>query len=140
MRYPDGSMVSRGDHIWWNEGSCVGFVHEVVEGGEDDKKWGFDEPHLLLSGYHPSDPGGPGYVAYAETDLEREGISRLTDREEADYRLALDSARRLSGYSEPFQLRYDSFVRPPEWVFEKFEEGKFRKFARVKSESGSGRL
>jgi len=64
MNYEDGTNTSVGDHIWWNEGSCIGFVHEIVEGDGEIQIGGFDEPHILISDCHPFAPDGQGFVAY----------------------------------------------------------------------------
>lgn len=77
MIHADGTPLSMGDHIWWNEGSCLGFIHEIVEDPSDQSTWGFEEP------FH--------------VKFETGGIP--------------------SGV----------------WVFETFQQGTFRQFARVPS-------
>lgn len=42
MIHADGTPVSMGDHIWWNEGSCLGFIHEIVEDPNNQSTWGFE--------------------------------------------------------------------------------------------------
>ena len=128
MKYPDGRQVSLGDHVWWNEGSSIGFIHVIVETEDDTKKWGFDEPHILLSGHHPSDPKGGGYVAYPESDFSDEGIMAFSSFEEDDFAQALESARECYEFTEPFHVRFDSRFR--DWIFEEFRNGSFHEFAR----------
>lgn len=100
----------------------------------DQKTWGFYEPHILLSGFHPPDPGGPGYVAYPRSDFDDEGIARLTPEEEDDFAHALDTVKSSAGFKEPFHVKFDILTPAKgEWVFEIFENGEFREFARVKS-------
>ena len=131
MKYPDGEQISLGDHIWWNEGSSIGFVHEIIESPGDQAEWNFDQPHILLSGFHPHNPGGPGYVAYPRSDFEDEGICVLTSNEEKDFIAALESARTSPGFVEPFHVRFELPLR--EWVFETLEDTRFKELARVAS-------
>ncbi len=131
MKYSDGRKVSVGDHVWWNEGSSIGFIHVIVETKGDIKNWGFDEPHILLSGFHPSYPDGAGHVAYPESDFSDEGIAVLTAAEEEDFTQALESAQECYEFAEPFHVRFDSRVR--DWIFEEFRSGSFQEFARSPS-------
>lgn len=48
MNYPDGTQICIGDHIWWNEGSCVGRVAMILEEAEDYSEWGLDEPGIFI--------------------------------------------------------------------------------------------
>ena len=129
MTYPDGKQVSLGDHIWWNEGSSIGFVHVIVETLEEQAQWGFDEPHILLSGFHPANPEGPGYVAYPLSEFENEGIGVLTAKEEEDFSEALESAKTTSGFVEPFQVHFEALAC--EWVFEELRDSRLHEFARI---------
>lgn len=91
-----------GDHIWWNEGTCIGFVGTIIEGKDAEDAWGLDGPHILISGCHPRDPGDAGYVAYPASDFAGEGIGRLTSGEEELLARAVDQVSAQSGYREPF--------------------------------------
>jgi hypothetical protein len=104
MKYLDGTPVSIGDHIWWNEGSAIGFVDTIVEGKEAEKEWGFDEPHILITSFHPFKPDSGGYVAYAISDFDDEGISILTIEEESMLAEAIAAAKHESCFREPFLI------------------------------------
>jgi hypothetical protein len=131
MKYPDGRQVSLGDHVWWNEGSSIGFIHVIVESEEEIAKWGFEEPHILLSGFHPAEPDGGGYVAYRESDFSDECIMALSLIEEDDFAKALESAKDCHKFTEPYHVRFDSRFR--DWIFEEFRKGSFYEFARSPS-------
>ena len=104
MEYPDGTPVNVGDHIWWNEGGCIGFVRTIIEGQSDEKAWGLDEPHILISGYHPRNPEDAGYVSYPPSYFVDEGIGRLTGNEEEMLAPAIAEVRGRSHYREPFLI------------------------------------
>jgi hypothetical protein len=133
MTYPDSTKVSIGDHIWWNEGSCVGFVQKIVESESELKNWGFDEPQILLSGLHPFDPGEVGYVSYQASDFGDEGIERFSPAEEADFERAQTLARSDHGLIEPFHVGFDTLSDSGSlWIFSCYEGGKLREVARIK--------
>ncbi len=104
MEYPDGRPVRVGDHIWWNEGTSIGFVQTIVEGKDDEERWGLDGPHILISGYHPRDRNDAGYVAYAPSDFSDEGIEPLSFEEEELLVCAVAEVSGQSGYREPFLI------------------------------------
>ena len=135
MNYEDGTKISVGNHIWWNEGSCIGFVHKIVEGAGEIQIWGFDEPHILISGHHPFAPDGQGYIAYPASKFTDEGIGGLSLAEQKDFESALNLARFSSGFAEPFDVRFDILEDANGlWVFGTYHGGEFREFARIKCE------
>jgi len=132
MNYPDGTTVNLGDHIWWNEGNSIGFVRIIIDGKNDEKIWGFDEPHILISGYHPKDPTDAGYVAYPPSNFADEGIERLTPEEEEQLACAIAEVSTQSGYREPFLIDVISRDgRAREITFSTFDGGKTEEFGRV---------
>ncbi len=44
MKYPDGSEISIGDVIWWNEGSNKGMVAVILESDNDFESFGIGIP------------------------------------------------------------------------------------------------
>ena len=132
MKYPDGTSVNVGDHIWWNEGTCVGFVGTIIEGKDDEEAWGLDEPHILISGYHPMDPDDAGWVAYPPSDFADEGIGRLTVEEESLLASAVDQVSAMPGYCEPFLVGFichDCQARAI--TFSTHQDGETKEFGRV---------
>ena len=133
MNYADSTQVAVGDHIWWNEGVCVGFVCAVVESGEDQNVWGFDKPHVLLSGHHPYDPGDPGYIAYPSSDFEEEGVARLTSAEEEEFKRAVSLVCTEEGFAQPFHVGVDiPSEEDGHWIFSAHKRGEFCEFARIR--------
>ena len=133
MVYPDGTPVNVGDHIWWNEGSCVGFVCTIIESEADQRAWGFDEPHVLLSGHHPYDPDDSGYIAYPITDFADEGIERLSSAEEEEFERALSHTRSNKGFSRPFHVGIDILSEEDGlWIFSSRQGDELREFGRVR--------
>lgn len=96
MLYPDGSSVRPGDLIWWDEGTCVGFVQEVIETEADRCKWGLAQPHIAIGG-HPYNPAAPGFVTCPEFLLADEGVSKLTADERAQLNKAIEHAQVQAG-------------------------------------------
>ena len=135
MIYPDKTEVSVGDHIWWNEGTCVGFVCTVVESEADQDSWGFDSPHILLSGCHPYEGEGAGYIAYSISDFEDEAIGKLSAREEKEFGRVLAQVRAEARLHQPFHISLDlSSHEDGVWVFSALEENQLKEFARIKRE------
>lgn len=132
MKYPDGTPVRVGDHIWWNEGTSIGFVQTIVEGKADQKAWGLDEPHILISGYHPRDPDDAGYVAYPASDFVDEGIERLTTSEEEMLARSIAEVRAQAHYREPFLIGVICRDRQAQVLtFSTFDGDKTEEFGRV---------
>jgi len=132
MEYPDGTLVNVGDHIWWNEGTCIGFVGTIIEGKDEEATWGLDEPHILISGYHPRNTEDAGYVAYSPTDFADEGIGRLTDEEETMLARAVAQVAGLPGYREPFLVGVIcSDCQAMAITFSTFDGDKSEEFGRV---------
>lgn len=133
MKYPDGTAVCVGDHIWWNEGSTIGFIDTIVEGKEVEKEWGFDEPHILITGFHPYNPYNGGYVAYAVSDFSDEGISKLTSEEENLLAEAIAAAKLESDFREPFLIGLVCRECKAESItFSYFDGNKTEEFARYR--------
>jgi hypothetical protein len=132
MEYPDGTSVNVGDHIWWNEGTSIGFVRTIVESKDDVKAWGLDEPHILISGYHPTDPDDAGYVAYSPSDFADEGIGRLTPDEEEMLAQAVAEVRSHSRFRQPFLVGVICRdCQAKALTFSTFDGSKTEEFARV---------
>jgi hypothetical protein len=49
MKYPNGSEVSIGDVIWWNEGSNQGVVAVILESDKDFESFGIGGFRLLAN-------------------------------------------------------------------------------------------
>lgn len=92
MVYPDSNTVTVGDLIWWNEGSCVGYVQSVADSEEEFEAWGLDRSHLFLANVHPFDPHEKSGVAYDQGCLADEGIALLSSEEQADLERAVAEA------------------------------------------------
>jgi hypothetical protein len=137
MRYPDGMLVNVGDHIWWNEGSCIGFIQTIVEGKAHEKAWGFDEPHILISGNHPRNPDDVGYVAYSPSDFIDEGIGRLIPTEEEMLAHAIAEVRLESRYREPFVIGVIGRDNKAQALtFSSFDGDRIEEFGRVTLQEG----
>lgn len=111
----------------------MGFVCTIAEVEEDLTSWGFDEPLILLSARHPYDPQDSGYIAYAISDFEDEGIARLSLAEEREFYRAASLVRSQDGFTQPFTVGFDSLSdNDGVWVFGSLQDGEFREFARAK--------
>ena len=100
-------MISVGQHIWWNEGVCIGFVEDVIETFEQMQSWGLTEPSIAISNIHPFEAIPTKHpqhmqgilhgdtVVYALTDLADEGVGLLSDAEETEFVWAAEHARTL---------------------------------------------
>lgn len=101
LSYPDGRTIKVGDHIWWNEGTCVGYVEDVIETDHQIDSWGLSEASIAVSNIHPYDvicqkhpqeTGAAllgGTVVYSLTDLADEGIGLLSASDEFEFSAAL---------------------------------------------------
>lgn len=116
MKYPDGNIICVGDLIWWNEGSCVGYIQSVAESEEEYKSWGLDRPHLFLSNIHPFDPSEKSGIAYDEACLVDEAIGLLTKAESDDLTEAISKAA-ITGHSYSVFPEYEN-GRMTHWRFE----------------------
>lgn len=116
MNYPDGNIVRAGDLIWWNEGSCVGYVQSVADSREEFEAWGLDRPHLFLSNIHPFDSTQQSGIAYDEDCLADEGIGFLSAMELTDLKNAITKAQI---YDRTFSVFADcQDGRKTHWRFE----------------------
>jgi hypothetical protein len=110
LSYPDGKTINVGDHIWWNGGSCVGYVEDLIESEEQIGSWGLAEPGIAVSNLHPREfifrkhpqkIGAVllgGTVVYSVTELADEGVGLLSATEESEFSWALGVA--LAGLSK----------------------------------------
>ncbi|RYD40108.1 MAG: hypothetical protein EOP85_14800 [Verrucomicrobiaceae bacterium] len=99
-RNPDPREIREGDLVWWNEGTCAGFVLEVMEDRESYEAWGLDEPSVALTNLHPLEANELKHpqrigsvttgatVVYPERSLEDDAVEPLS----ADERLELETA------------------------------------------------
>lgn len=95
MKYPDGSEMSVGELIWWDECRCLGHIQHIAETAEELDAWGLKEPHAFFGNHHPFDPDVIG-VAYPPKSFEDEVICIPSQGEIMDYRHALEYATELS--------------------------------------------
>jgi hypothetical protein len=107
LRYPAGHVISVGQHIWWNEGVCIGYVEDVIETCEQMESWGLTDPSIAISNIHPFEAVHTKHpqqmqglllgdtVVYALSDLADEGVGLLSDAEEAEFTWADAHARTL---------------------------------------------
>ncbi|RYD85622.1 MAG: hypothetical protein EOP84_01950 [Verrucomicrobiaceae bacterium] len=116
MKYPDGKVIHVGDLIWWNEGSCIGFIQSIAESKREYEAWGLDRPHLFLSMIHPFDPNEKSGIAHDETCLVDEAIGLLTEAEALD----LSEATTKAGITESGYSVYPEYEngRMTHWRFE----------------------
>jgi len=75
MQYPDGSTVSVGDLIWWNEGTQKGRVALILETEEQKLEWGLSEYGIFISPTESEDL--KPVVFYSEDSFDDEGIGRM---------------------------------------------------------------
>ena len=97
MRYPEGQLIQVGDLIWWEEGTCVGFVETILEDQTEYTSWGLKAPSLAFTNLHPFEanqskhkqhigpPGRGGTTIYPESKLVDEGIGLLSDHEKEEF-------------------------------------------------------
>jgi len=75
MNYPDNRRVCIGDLIWWNEGTCLGYVSEIIGDLNEVKHRGLDDMGIFISNdYTKREMEGSMYVELS--DFEDEGISK----------------------------------------------------------------
>lgn len=91
MRYPDGSMVERGDVVWWDEELAVGKIIDVHETEEQCSRMGVDAPGVLIC-YDGSEADGL-FIGYPERAFAVEGIRRLSAGELTQVGNIVEAAR-----------------------------------------------
>lgn len=104
MRYPDGQAINVGDHVWWNEGVCIGYIEHLIETDDQIDSWGLSEPSIAVSNIHPfevvsqkhpqeiGDVSLGGTVVYSSSDLADEGVGLLSSSEEVEFLWAVSQA------------------------------------------------
>ena len=134
MRYPNGHSINVGDHVWWNEGVCIGYIEHVIETDEQIDSWGLSEPSIGVSNLHPfeiisqkhpqkiGDVSLGGTVVYASSDLADEGVGPLSASEEMEFTWAVSQAICLipeSDRSGPFCVtaQFDAISTMEHWHF-----------------------
>jgi len=116
MKYPDGSTIEVGDLVWWNGGSCVGFVQRIAESSNDYEEWGLESPHIFINTDHPFDQSVTG-IAYPEHTLADDGIGRLTTDERDKLERAMIRAReRLAPEFRNSTCFVRTDIQANEWV------------------------
>src|SRR5690606_22416582 len=97
MQYPDGLSISVGDLIWWNERTCVGYVHAVLEANDEYLAWGLDVPGIMLAIGHPFDPD-EATVFYPAWSFEDEAVGLFTADEREELSEAAERAEAKSHF------------------------------------------
>ena len=130
MNYPDDTPIQVGDLVWWDEGTCVGFVQWIWDEARDgDYSWANTEgPPLFIANRHPYTPSHEGFnsgVLHDEPCLADEGVGLLNAAELDELRLATSQAkaRSRSGLGGSFyavQTRAEN-CQLVEWVFKTYE-------------------
>jgi hypothetical protein len=104
-RNPDPREIHRGDLVWWNEGTCVGFVEDVMEDQAVYEAWGLDEPGVAFTNLHPFEANELKHkqrtgsvttgatVVYPQRSLEDEAVELLSPDEHYELDSAMASAR-----------------------------------------------
>ena len=92
MKYPNGSRIRIGDLIWYNGGSCIGYVQEIAETEDQFVSWGLHSPHIFVSNEQPFDPSVRIGVAYSEVYIAEDGIGPLTAVELSQFSMAATRA------------------------------------------------
>ena len=112
MRYPrenaigtEPDVIRIGDLVWWNEGVCVGFIADLWEKEQGNKRWGMDGPGIALTNLHPFAPNEQGHkkhigftanggtVMYPANTLADEGVELLSPHERAELAWAISTAK-----------------------------------------------
>ncbi len=96
MRYPGGQLIQKGDLVWWNEGTSVGFIHDLIESRENFSWWGleYSSPQLMFACWHPYQRGDVnGYLCQAAEHSKDDGVGLLTKHEREELEWATAKAR-----------------------------------------------
>ena len=78
MKYSDGTHMSVGDLIWWNEGTCKGRVAKIIESQDELKQYGLTNVGFFICA-DPSKQELTQDVFYEESDLVPEGIEKIEE-------------------------------------------------------------
>jgi hypothetical protein len=104
LRYPNGQPICVGDHVWWNEGACIGYIERIMETDDEIDSWGLSQASIALSNIHPleiiaqkrpQEIGAVtlgGTVVYSLADLYEEGVGLLSASEEDEFSWAVSAA------------------------------------------------
>lgn len=136
--YSHGSepkQIHIGDLVWWNEGTCVGFVVQLIEEEADRRDYGKDESCIVFSNLHPHEANAIKYnpntgsflsgsrTIYPESMLEDEGIDLLSPHERSEFDWAISKAKQAVSPEHrdlPFYvnvvMNLDSRIE--DWVFQ----------------------
>ena len=141
MKYPllytppgHSGDIRIGDLVWWNEGTCIGYVLAIVDQPEQCEAYGLDKPHIDLSNLHPFEanqskhplytgaPWSGGTVIHHEPCFEDEGIGPLSQHEHAELEWAIATARSkvsAAHRDSPFSIQaiLDLNRKEEDWVF-----------------------
>jgi hypothetical protein len=142
MKYPEEyshdsepKQIHVGDLVWWNEGTCVGFIIQLIEEEADRKDYSTDESEIVFSNFHPFAANTPKYnphtgsflsgcsTIYPERMLEDEGIGLLSPHERSEFDWAISKAKQAVSTEHrdlPFYvnvvMNLDSRIE--DWVFQ----------------------
>lgn len=124
---PIDRLISVGDLIWFNEGTQVGFIYEIID---DPETWGLDEIGVMTQALHPIEvkekENSPGLCFYPESCFRDEGIGKLTQKEKEGMNGAIQIALNRFQVSEPVfsvgAYKIEDSERE-EWHIQLFENG-----------------
>jgi hypothetical protein len=115
MKYPDGTLLAIGDHVWWDGGVATGRVTAICESSQEYVQVGASEPTILICYDGSHSPHG-AIIGCPERLLADDGIGRLTKEEEMEVAAVIGCA----GLALPPEV----YAEMTCGVFADFKEGK----------------
>ena len=132
---PSDRLIAVDDLIWFNEGTQVGFVYEIIE---NPSTWGLDETGVMTQALHPlgvkEKENSPGLCFYPERCFRDEGIGKLTEKEKIELNRAIELAL------DRFEIHNPTFTvgaykkensQKEEWHIRLFQDGDEGRIERI---------
>ena len=119
MKYPEGQEITVGDLVWFDEGSCIGFI-ESIQGSTSvtlNNVHPFAEC-LSMDKYVLPEPGFGGRIVLKESEFYDDGLGLLSEIERNDFYKAYTKAK--SHTNSDFSLTIARTIHEKDiwyWVF-----------------------
>lgn len=91
MNYPNGTSVSVGDWVWWNEGTAVGRIAKIINTSLLCAAWGVNEFGVFICATNVNSDVPTCDIFYSEACMLDEGICMLTSTDKSAMDIAIDA-------------------------------------------------
>ena len=100
-KYPSGDSISIGDRVWWDDGTAIGYIHEILDSENGLLNYGLEEDSVIIRINDPIvSPVDLQTFAVPLSRLEQLGVWKMSQSDSNSIDAMVLKARSVKGYSE----------------------------------------